>query len=185
MSGNVPHIASTTTEGGAVSEEARSRPQSRSPSPATRSLPLDAHLQPSARSAGAPWCILLVDDRSERRAIMRMVVGTVPPAGRTSVEVIEASDAAGASAAAGRRAVDAAIIEINLASGRGVGVIEALRGAHPALTLVICSFRADEETRTRASLAGADAYLVKPVSRGELLAACQALRHASPGDRAE
>jgi CheY-like chemotaxis protein len=185
VSGDVPHIASTTTEARVVAEEARSRPPTRSPSAASTSHPLDAHLQPADRSAGAPWCILLVDDRSERRAIMRMVVGTVPPAGRTSVEVIEASDAAGASAAAERRAVDAAIIEVNLAGGGGVEVIEALRGAHPALTLVICSFRADGETRTRASRAGADAYLAKPVGRGELLAACQALRHPSPGDRAE
>lgn len=126
-----------------------------------------------ALPSGVPWRVLLVDDRSERRSLLRMVVGTVPPEGWTSVEITEASDSAGA---AKRHDVDAAVVEIQMAGGVGLEVIEALRAAHPSLVVVVCSFRADSEMRARAFLAGADAYLSKPVSRRELLAACRTRR---------
>lgn len=124
-------------------------------------------------AAGSPWRVLLVDDRSERRSIVRMVVGTDPPEGWTSVEVTEASDAAGAVAAANRQGLDAAIVEIQMAGGAGLETVEALRAAHPEVVVVVCSFRAEREMQARSLRAGADAYLTKPVSRRDLLSACR------------
>ena len=127
-------------------------------------------------AAGSPWRVLLVDDRSERRSVVRLVMGTVPPEGRTSVEVTEASDTSGAVTAANRNALDAAVIEIQMAGGVGLETIEALRAAHPEVVIVVCSFRTDREMQARSLRAGADAYLTKPVSRRELLSACRTPR---------
>jgi DNA-binding NarL/FixJ family response regulator len=122
---------------------------------------------------GSAWRVLLVDDRSERRSVLRIVLGTVPPAGWTSVEVTEASDPSGAAIAANRHGLDAAVIEVQMAGGVGLGIIEALRAAHPDLVIVVCSFRSERDLQARSLRAGADAYLTKPVSRRELLSACR------------
>ncbi|MHB1927936.1 MAG: response regulator [Acidimicrobiales bacterium] len=125
--------------------------------------------------AGGPWTVLLVDDRAERRALMRMVLGTVPPPGRTAVVVTEAAGVAAAEREVLTGPVDAAVVEVQPVPV-GLAAIEALRAASPSLVIVVCSFHLDPATQLQASLAGADAYLGKPVSRRDLLAACQASR---------
>lgn len=177
-SGSRPDAAPVTVgslaEGRTAGEEAGGGQPSPSPSSASPSPLADAHPEPATAPSGAPWRALLVDDRSERRSLMRVLLGTVPLEGRTSIEVSEASDAADA---ADLQPMDVAVVEVQMAGGAGLEVVEALRAVHPPLVLVACSFRADREMRAMASLPGVDAYLAKPVGRHELLATtCPARR---------
>ena len=130
--------------------------------------------------AGEPWRVLLVDDRPERRALMRVVLGSVPPPGSTDLVVAEAAGVAAACREALVRPLDAAIVEVQPVAV-GLAVIEALRKASPSAVIVVCSFHTDPQTQLSALRAGADIYLPKPVSRRDLLAACRGPRvPASP-----
>jgi DNA-binding NarL/FixJ family response regulator len=124
-----------------------------------------------------PVRVLLVDDRHERRGLMRLIIESGTH-GRTVVAQTES--AAGAVAALDRSAIDAAVVEIQIPTDEGVAAVAALRAARPDLVIVVCSFRADAATRGRAIAAGADSYLVKPVSAREIQAAC---RRTSGGGR--
>jgi DNA-binding NarL/FixJ family response regulator len=137
--------------------------------------PPAGHLVPDE----GPWRVLLVDNRPERRALIRVVLGTDPPDGKTAVEITEASDVATAVGALRRQPVDAAVVEINIPVDVGLATITALRATHPSLVIVVCSFHVDPVTRLSAFAAGADGYLAKPVSRRELIAACRTPLSAS------
>lgn len=112
--------------------------------------------------------VLLVDPRFERRALMRVVVETGPQGGTV---VAEAGTAEGAVGALDRSNVDTAVIEIQMPVAEGLKTIAAMRADHPSLVIVVCSFHTDTVTRREAFLAGADGYLSKPVSPGDLHAA--------------
>jgi DNA-binding response OmpR family regulator len=120
--------------------------------------------------------VVLVDIRPERRGPMLSVVqaaigdGTVAPAGNIS-EALGAID---------RYRAGAAVVEVD-ADG---AVITALRAAHPSLVIIVCTFRGDAATRRQAEEAGADAYLVKPVSTREIRTALEAGRRAPLADTA-
>jgi DNA-binding NarL/FixJ family response regulator len=112
----------------------------------------------------------LVDERSERREVMRVVVETGEGAGTV---VAQADSAAAALAAADRHDPDVVVLDIQLPVAAGLAAIAGLRAAKPSLAIVVCSFRADPSTRRQALVAGANAYLTKPVSARELHAACR------------
>jgi two-component system response regulator YesN len=118
----------------------------------------------------APARVLLVDARHERRGVMRLVIESGAHAGTV---VAQTESAAGAVAALERAAVDAAVVEIQMPIDAGLLVVAALRAARPSLVIVVCTFHADASTRERALAAGADTYLVKPVSAREIQAACR------------
>ena len=114
--------------------------------------------------------VVLVDVRPERRGPMISVVqaaigeGIVAPAGNVA-EALGAIE---------RYRAYAAVVEVD-ADGT---VIPALRAAHPSLVIVVCTFRGDTAARRQAHEAGADAYLVKPVSTREIRTALEAGRRA-------
>jgi DNA-binding NarL/FixJ family response regulator len=112
--------------------------------------------------------VLLVDPRFERRALMRVVVETGPEGGTV---VAEAGTADGAVGAIDHSDVDTAVIEIQMPVAEGLRTIAAMRAGHPSLVIVVCSFHTDTSTRREAFLAGANGYLSKPVSPGDLHAA--------------
>jgi DNA-binding NarL/FixJ family response regulator len=112
----------------------------------------------------------LVDDRTDRRAIMRMVVQTGEDGG---VVVAEATTPAAAVAAAERVTPDVAVVEIQIPVAAGLATIAALRAERPSLTIVVCSFCTDLATQAEAFAAGAITYLTKPVSPKDLHDACR------------
>jgi len=105
--------------------------------------------------------VLLVDNRPERRELMRhLVAGT----GLAGPDVAEAADAAEATALLDRDDRDVAVVEIQLPVSLGLETIGALRSRGRGLRIVVCSFHGDEATKALAVAQGADAYLDKPVS---------------------
>jgi two-component system, OmpR family, KDP operon response regulator KdpE len=77
---------------------------------------------------------------------------------------------------------DAAIIDLGLPGIDGLEVVEGLRG-WSAIPIIVLSARQQENQKIAALDAGADDYVTKPFSMGELLARLRAaLRRAKPSD---
>jgi two-component system response regulator DesR len=96
---------------------------------------------------------------------MRMVVESGAGAATVVAQVASAEEAL---AAVDRGGADAAVVEVQLPVADGLAVIAALRAAYPSLVIVVCTFHRDPETKRLAAAAGADSYLVKPVSARDL-----------------
>ena len=141
------------------------------------SAPADAAGLGAAAGLEAKAAVVLVDVRPERRGPMISVVqaaigdGIVAQVGNTpeALSAVERYDA------------HAAVVEVDAG---GLSVIAALRAAHPSLVILVCTFRSDPETRRQAEEAGADAYLLKPVSTREIRTALDAGRRAPLADTA-
>jgi two-component system, OmpR family, KDP operon response regulator KdpE len=79
---------------------------------------------------------------------------------------------------------DVVLLDLSLPDLDGVEVLRRLREWSPTPVIVL-SVREREEDKIAALDAGADDYLTKPFSMGELLARLRvALRHAAPGEAA-
>ena len=74
---------------------------------------------------------------------------------------------------AGTRTPDLIILDLGLPDGDGMGLLRDLRGWSP-LPVIVLSARGDERDKIEALDAGADDYLVKPFSVGELSARVRA-----------
>jgi CheY-like chemotaxis protein len=112
--------------------------------------------------------IVLVDVRSERRAVMRTMIDAALSPGTVVLEVASVPEAL---AAIEPYFADAVVIEVQIPLIAGLAGIADLRAAYPALTIVVCTFHADRVSQVQATDAGADAYLVKPVSARDLRSA--------------
>jgi CheY-like chemotaxis protein len=108
--------------------------------------------------------LLLVDNRHERRSVIRTLLQA--RAGEATLVAEAAATAAFAAVRAGP--VDAAVLGSQMPVPVEIAVIAALRAEQPAPVIVVCSFHADPATQYEA-LAGADTYLTKPVSPRDLL----------------
>jgi two-component system, OmpR family, response regulator MprA len=114
--------------------------------------------------------VLVVDDDAGIRRVVRNVLEA------DGFEVLEAADGLTAmvliDAIAGQRP-DAVVLDIMMP---GIDGIEVLRKVdHDLVKVLVLSARDDTDTRDRATLAGADAYLTKPFSAVELLATVERL----------
>ena len=110
--------------------------------------------------------VVVIDDRHDRRQLMSFVLeqaGDVTVVGYADgpLSAVEAVDRLGA---------NAVVVEIQLPVTQGLDTISALRDDFPALAIIVCSFHTDAPTKRAALDCGADAYLVKPVSLGDLRA---------------
>jgi DNA-binding NarL/FixJ family response regulator len=81
--------------------------------------------------------------------------------------------------AVGRLGANAVVLEIQLPVTQGLDTISALRDEFPALAIIVCSFHASPTTKLDALARGADAYLVKPDSLGDL----RAVLRSAPANR--
>ena len=120
--------------------------------------------------------VLVCDDESQILRALRVILRDA------GFEVIPASTAQEALDAAALQAPDAAIIDLVLPDGDGVGVTRSLR-EWSGMPIIVLSALGEEEQKVRALEAGADDYVTKPFGPRELVARLEAgLRRAAPGD---
>jgi two-component system KDP operon response regulator KdpE len=111
--------------------------------------------------------VLIVEDEVEIRRFVRMALAA------EGFEVIEADGVRRGVIEAGTRRPDLVVLDLGLPDGDGVELIRDLR-AWSDVPIVVLSARSTEGDKIGALDAGADDYLVKPFSAGELLARVRA-----------
>ena len=111
--------------------------------------------------------ILIVEDEIEIRRFVRMSLAA------EGFEVIEADGVQRGLIEAGTRRPDLLVLDLGLPDGDGIELIKDLR-AWSDMPVLVLSARTTEADKITALDAGADDYLVKPFSAGELLARVRA-----------
>jgi two-component system KDP operon response regulator KdpE len=111
--------------------------------------------------------ILIVEDEAEIRRFVRMSLSA------EGFEVIEAEGVQRGLIEAGTRRPDLVVLDLGLPDGDGIELIRDLR-AWSDMPVLVLSARTTETDKINALDAGADDYLVKPFSAGELLARVRA-----------
>ena len=112
--------------------------------------------------------VVLVDARPDRRAVMRQVF---EHSGVAASVVAEADSQTDAVALVAEHAADVAVIELPQPVADGLATVAALRKGFPDLAVVVISFNTDPAVKAQVLAEGADAYLCKPVSAREVMAA--------------
>jgi two-component system response regulator GlrR len=118
--------------------------------------------------AGPARRVLVVEDDPGSRAL---AVSRLRAEGH-HVHAVES--AAEALEALGAQAFEAALLDLRLPDSDGLDLFEAIRRAAPGLPIVIMTAHGTPATATQARLAGASAFLRKPVGRRELVEAIAA-----------
>lgn len=118
--------------------------------------------------------VLVVDDESALRKLMRIALEA------NEWKVIEAADGQHAIVEAAMARPDLILLDLTLPDTDGIDVLRRLREFSNA-PIVVVSARGDDNAKIALLDAGADDYVTKPFSTGELLARMRvALRHAAP-----
>jgi two-component system KDP operon response regulator KdpE len=116
--------------------------------------------------------ILIIEDDPHIRKFLKTGLAT------HNFKIFEATTAQAGITEAADRKPDLIILDLGLPDMDGIQVVRALR-QWTALPIIILSARSAEHSKIEALDAGADDYLIKPFSLGELLARIRvALRHA-------
>jgi two-component system KDP operon response regulator KdpE len=110
---------------------------------------------------------LLVEDDADIRAVVSTLLGT------QGFRVVEAASAERALIEARAHQPDLIVVELGLPDGDGQTVIRAIR-TFSQVPIVVLSARTAEAEKIKALDAGADDYVTKPFSAGELLARVRA-----------
>jgi two-component system KDP operon response regulator KdpE len=115
--------------------------------------------------------VLVVEDDPEIRVIIQSSLSVEGFSVQTAVSLSEAS------ALILHSLPDILVLDLGLPDGDGLSLVQEVRKSH-TLPILIVSARHQESQKIQALDAGADDYLVKPFSVGELLARIRvALRH--------
>ncbi|MBF0465770.1 MAG: response regulator [Nitrospirae bacterium] len=115
--------------------------------------------------------ILLIEDETQMLRFLRI---TLKGHGYKLVEAVTGKEGL---MQAAMRNPDVILLDLGLPDMDGLGVIQQLRGWSD-VSIIVISAREQEEDKIRALDTGADDYLTKPFSAGELLARIRvALRH--------
>ena len=120
--------------------------------------------------------ILVVDDEPTLLATLRFNLE------REGYEVITASDGGEAIALAENVRPDLVLLDLMLPGMHGFEICRALR-KHTSIPIVILTARSDEVDRIVGLEVGADDYITKPFSMGELIARLRALLRRAGGPR--
>jgi two-component system KDP operon response regulator KdpE len=122
--------------------------------------------------------ILLIEDEPQIRRFVRTALQA------EGFQVVEAEQGQRGLIDAATRAPDLMIVDLGLPDMDGLQVIQDLR-TWSAMPIIVLSARSDEKDKIEALDAGADDYLTKPFSVGELLARVRAhLRRRETGNAA-
>jgi len=112
--------------------------------------------------------VLIVEDEQEIRRFVRRALAA------EDMQVHEAATKERGLIEAGVRRPDLVIVDIGLPDGNGTDLVRELR-TWSQVPVLILSARGEEEQKIAALDAGADDYLTKPFSVGEMLARVRAL----------
>jgi two-component system KDP operon response regulator KdpE len=123
--------------------------------------------------------VLLIEDEKQIRRFVRVAIE------EEGCQISEAETMAQGLVDAGLRKPDLLILDLGLPDGNGIDLIRDLRGWSDVPVLIL-SARSQENDKIAALDAGADDYLTKPFSVGELRARVRALlrRRARSGEAA-
>jgi two-component system KDP operon response regulator KdpE len=129
---------------------------------------------------GAAHAVLVIDDDPQLRRLLRTTLAA------QGFRVVEADTAARGLIEAASHKPDLVILDLGLPDAEGHEVVRGIR-AWSTLPIVILSARVDELQKIAALDAGADDYVTKPFTVGELLARIRAAlrRAAQPPDAGE
>lgn len=116
--------------------------------------------------------LVVEDDAAIRR-------GLVDALGFAGYQVREAPDGRAGLDAALAPGVDLVLLDILMPRMDGLAVLAELRKARPALPVIFLTARGQEQDRVKGLRTGADDYVVKPFSVGELLARVEAVLRRS------
>ncbi len=126
-----------------------------------------------------PRRVLVIDDEV---AIRRFLRASLLPG---EYELIEAENAQQGLHATATKNPEVVLLDLGLPDADGVDVARSIR-EWSEVPIIVLSVRGRDQDKIAALDAGADDYLTKPFSIGELLARIRvALRHAWKGDRRE
>lgn len=121
--------------------------------------------------------IIVIEDEAQIRRFLRTTLSS------EGYGVFEAETGKLGLIEAGTRKPDLIILDLGLPDMDGIDVIKELR-SWSSIPIIVLSARSQEDDKIAALDAGADDYLVKPFSAGELLARIRvALRHASSTEK--
>jgi two-component system KDP operon response regulator KdpE len=124
--------------------------------------------------ADAPL-ILVIEDEPQMRRFLRNALGT------HEYRLVEADTMREGLAQVAGRSPDVILLDLGLPDGDGLDATRQIREWSPT-PIIVLSARGLERDKVAALDAGADDYLTKPFSVGELLARIRvALRHAATG----
>lgn len=117
--------------------------------------------------------VVVVDDEAPIRRFLRASLSV------EGFRVLEAVTAKEALLTITQERPDLVLLDLGLPDGDGVDVIREVRG-WSAMPIIVLSARGEEQSKIMALDAGADDYLTKPFSVGELLARIRvSIRHAA------
>src|SRR5271167_4088923 len=123
-----------------------------------------------------PAAVLVVDDEVQIRRLLKI---SLEAAG---YKVFEAANGQMGLAEAAQRRPDVVVLDLGLPDMDGVAVLKRLR-EWSSVPVIVLSVRDREDDKIAALDHGADDYLTKPFSTGELLARLRvAQRHARPAE---
>ena len=121
---------------------------------------------------------LVIDDELQMRRLLRVCLEA------NGYRVSEAATGKDGIAEAAQHPTDVVILDLGLPDMEGIAVLKRLR-EWSQVPVVVLSVRDREEDKIAALDAGADDYVTKPFSTGELLARLRvAQRHAAPSSEA-
>ena len=124
-----------------------------------------------------PVKVLVIDDEIQIRRFLRISLES------QGYAFLEASTGREGLVIAAMHRPDVIILDLGLPDTDGLDVLRRLREWAP-LPVIVLSVRGSEEDKITLLDAGADDYLIKPFSAGELIARIRvALRHAVPSAR--
>ena len=108
--------------------------------------------------------VLVVEDDAATRDLLERILQV------EGYEVCAVGGVRAAQDALARFDPSLALLDLQLADGDGLGFLEQLRGERPGVGCIVVSGRDEEASRVLGLRLGADDYVVKPFSSGELLA---------------
>jgi len=108
--------------------------------------------------AGSKGCVLLVEDEEQLRRVMKDLLE------REGYKVIEAGDGIAALEQVDRHAPDVILLDLNLPSLDGYGVLSQLRSRPNTaeIPVIVLTAKGDEDNEVRVLKLGADDFLTKP-----------------------